>query len=255
MFPKFWKQEILASPLNPPFFCFLYFMPLLKIFAFGHLEPPENWCLGVGVHTVWVLGPDAVASVSWTTLWALSRDLAACSFPRITPESTSRWRCEQVRVPGCDLHKPLKALNIYPQNSIKLFIKSNAWNLGSPWKYYNILPEVPESSSVWCVCIFRLPIFVYHQQEGIHVTYWRFCMRLGLGNLPKFFLDISGIVSSLPDEKSSRWGTNLTHLCILSTQQVHGRQERLHEQLNLGRGPLHKVTFLFWRGVCVCMRA
>lgn len=96
--------------------------------------------------------------------------LATRSFLCTTPVGTSRWRCEQVRLPRCDLHKPLKALNIYPQNSIKLFIKSNAWNLGSPWKYYHILPEVPESSAVWCVCIFRLLIFVYHRQEGIHVT-------------------------------------------------------------------------------------
>ena len=63
---------------------------------------------------------------------ALDRVLATRSFPCPTPVATSRWRCEQVRLPRCDLHKPLKALNIYPQNSIKLFIKSNAWNLGSP---------------------------------------------------------------------------------------------------------------------------
>ena len=119
---------------------------------------------------------DLVSSVSgfWGQCeWPQSllyRVLATRSFLCTTPVGTSRWRCEQVRLPRCDLHEPLKALNIYPQNSIKLFIKSNAWNLGSPWKYYHILPEVPESSAVWCVCIFRLLIFVYHRQEGIHVT-------------------------------------------------------------------------------------
>lgn len=94
--------------------------------------------------------------------WIFGGVPATSSFPCTIPGAASRWSCEQVRLPRCDLHKPLKALNIYPQNSIKLFIKSNAWNLGSPWKYYNILPEVPESSSVGCVCIFRLLIFVYH---------------------------------------------------------------------------------------------
>lgn len=128
--------------------------------------PRGFWGLVPWVWSLQSLGSGA--SVNGLNLYY--RVLATRSFLCTTPVGTSRWRCEQVRLPRCDLHKPLKALNIYPQNSIKLFIKSNAWNLGSPWKYYHILPEVPESSAVWCVCIFRLLIFVYHRQEGIHVT-------------------------------------------------------------------------------------
>lgn len=73
MFPKFLcKQEILASPSYPPSFCFLRLTLILKIFALGHLEAPEDWCLGVGPFRVWVLGPVRKDCVSQTGLAALS---------------------------------------------------------------------------------------------------------------------------------------------------------------------------------------
>lgn len=85
--------------------------------------PGGSWDL---VPLDWSAQDQGPRASHWWTVSPLNWVLATFSFPRITPVATSRWRCEQVRLPRCDLHKPLKALNIYPQNSIKLFIKSNA---------------------------------------------------------------------------------------------------------------------------------
>lgn len=117
-------SKILPNTRNPCISCICSFLHLML--------PLKSLLLGVSrLRRMGGLGLVCRRSGSWDhppgpLAPGPASPFASRSFPCTRPAATSRWRCGQVRLPRCDLHKPLKALNIYPQNSIKLFIKSNA---------------------------------------------------------------------------------------------------------------------------------